>query len=60
MESTYHDISFKKFGCKESSKHTLKFQISMPFLFDKDAFLIFFFIQLPNLSFTLNSTYQSL
>lgn len=42
MESTYHDISFSKFGCKESSKHTLKFQISMPFLFDKDAFLIFF------------------
>lgn len=44
MESTYHDTSFKKFGCKEkSSKHALWFQISMPFLFDKDAFLIFFY-----------------
>lgn len=43
MESPYHDISFKKFGCKKSSsKHTLRFQISMPFLFDKDAFLTFF------------------
>lgn len=58
MESTYHDISFKKFGCKESSSKHLRFQISMPFLFDKDAFLIFFLFNY--LTCLSHSTYHSL
>ena len=55
MESACHDISFKKSGCKgESSKHTCDFKYPCHFPLKGIPFSPFF-IQLPNLSFRLNS-----